>query len=45
MSHFERLLACIRSGQLTDAQIAAALRDPQFAAYWRQQSALSESDL
>lgn len=34
MHRFELLLACIRSGQLTDAQIADELRDPEFAAFW-----------
>jgi|GEM_PF-3342569 len=37
MSPFALLLACIRSGQLTEAQIAAELRDPAFAAFYRQQ--------
>lgn len=34
MTHFDKLLACMRSGQMTEAQIAAELRDPAFAAYW-----------
>lgn len=34
MTKFDLLLACIRSGQLSDAQIAAELRDPEFAAFW-----------
>lgn len=38
MSRFEILLACIRSGQMSDAQIAAELREPTFAAYVRQRS-------
>lgn len=38
MSRFELILACIRSGQMTEAQIAAELRDPVFAAYVRQRS-------
>lgn len=29
------LLTMIHMGQLTDAQVAAELRDPEFAAYWR----------
>lgn len=37
MSHFEQLIACIRSGQLSEAQIAEELRDPVFFAYYRQQ--------
>ena len=37
MSHWALLFACIRSGQLTEAQIAAELRDPAFAAFWKQQ--------
>lgn len=36
MSRFEQLLACIRSGQLSEAQIAAEMRDPVFLAYWKQ---------
>jgi len=36
MSHFSLLLACIRSGQLTEAQIAAELRDPAFLAFYNQ---------
>lgn len=36
MNRFELLLACIRSGQMTEAQIAAEMRDPVFAAYCRQ---------
>jgi len=36
MSHFEALLACIRSGQLTEEQVAAELSDPVFAAYYTQ---------
>lgn len=39
MSPFELLLACILSGQLTEAQIAAELRDPAFAAYYKQRIA------
>lgn len=38
MSGFESLLACIRSGQMTEAQIAAELRDPVFAAYYQQRA-------
>lgn len=38
MSPHERLLACIRSGQLTEAQVAAELRDPAFAAYFKQRT-------
>lgn len=38
MSRFELLLACIRSGQMTEAQIAGALRDRAFAAYVRQRT-------
>lgn len=38
MSRFELLLACIRSGQMTERQIAAELRDPVFAAYVRQRT-------
>ncbi len=37
-SEFGRLLACIRSGQLTEEQIAAELRNPAFAAFYRQQT-------
>lgn len=29
------LLACIRSGQLSDSQIAEVMQDAAFAAYWR----------
>jgi len=36
MSHWEALLACIRSGQMSDAQISNELRDSGFAAYYRQ---------
>lgn len=36
MSRWEMLIACIRSGQLTDAQIAAEMRNAAFAAYYRQ---------
>lgn len=36
MSRFEALIAAIRSGQLTEAQIAAEMRDPVFAAYYNQ---------
>lgn len=36
MSRFELLIACIRSGQLSDEQIAAEMRDPAFAAYYKQ---------
>lgn len=39
MSQFEVLLSCIRSGQMTEAQIAAELRDPVFAAYYKQRIA------
>lgn len=35
MSRFDLLLACIRSGQMGEAQIAAEMRDPLFRAYWR----------
>lgn len=38
MNRFADLLACIRSGQLTEGQIAAELRDPAFAAFYRQQT-------
>lgn len=38
MKHFHDLLACIRSGQINDEQIAAKLRDPAFAAFYRQQT-------
>jgi len=38
MSKFERILTCIRSGQLTEAQIAAELRDPVFAAYYNKRN-------
>lgn len=38
MSRFEQLFACIRSGQLTEAQIAAEMRDPAFAAYYKQRA-------
>lgn len=36
MSHWAHLIACIRSGQMTEAQVAAELRDPKLAAYARQ---------
>ena len=36
MSDFDALLACIRSGQMSEAQIADAMRDPHFAAYYKQ---------
>lgn len=39
MSRFELLLSCIRSGQLSAAQIAAELQDKAFAAYWKQRCA------
>lgn len=38
MSRFELLLTCIRSGQLSEAQIADEMRDPVFAAYVRQRT-------
>ena len=37
MSPYALLVACIRSGQLSPEQIAAELRDPAFAAFYRQQ--------
>lgn len=37
MSKFEQLIACIRSGQLSDEQIADELKDPAFRAYYQQQ--------
>lgn len=37
-SRFELLIACIRSGQLSEAQIAAEMTDKAFAAYWRQRA-------
>lgn len=36
MSKWELLLACIRSGQLSEVQIAAEMGNPAFAAYYRQ---------
>lgn len=36
MSRFSAMIACIRAGQLSPAQIAAELRDPDFAAFYRQ---------
>jgi len=36
MSRFELLLACIRSGQMSEREIASELRDPAFSAYVRQ---------
>lgn len=36
MSRFEQLIACIRSGQLSPAQIAAEMKDRTFAAYYAQ---------
>lgn len=36
MSDFEALVVCIRSGQMTEKQIEAEMRDPVFAAYYRQ---------
>lgn len=38
MSDFERLITCIRSGQMSDAQIAEELKDPVFRHYYRQQT-------
>ncbi|EHJ62180.1 hypothetical protein NSU_0777 [Novosphingobium pentaromativorans US6-1] len=38
MSHFERLIACIRSGQMSEAQISEELRNPVFASYYRQRA-------
>jgi len=38
MSRFGSLWSSIRSGQLTEAQVAAELRDPTFAAFYRQQT-------
>lgn len=38
MSRFEQLLAIIRSGQMSERQIAAEMRDPVFSAYWRQRA-------
>lgn len=38
MSAWDALIVCIRSGQLSEAQIAAEMRDPAFAAYYRQQT-------
>jgi len=37
MSRFDKLIACIRSGQMSEQQIAEELKDPVFAAYYRQQ--------
>lgn len=40
MSEFEKLLACYRSGQMSEAQMQERMRDdPHFAAYVRQQTA------
>lgn len=36
MSRFGQLIDCIRSGQLSESQIAEELRDPEFAAFYRQ---------
>lgn len=36
MSAWEALIACIRSGQLNEQQIAEHLKDKAFAAYYRQ---------
>lgn len=36
MSRFVMLIACIRGGQLSPSQIAEELRDPAFAAFYRQ---------
>lgn len=38
MSRFERLIACIRSGQISEAQIAEELKDRAFRAYYQQQA-------
>jgi len=38
VKRFHDLLACIRSGQLNEEQIAAELRDPAFADFYRQQT-------
>ena len=35
MSRFELLLACIRSGQLSDEQLAAELKDPAFLRFYQ----------
>lgn len=36
MRRFELLLACIRSGQMTERQIAEELKNPAFKAYYQQ---------
>lgn len=41
MTNFSLLLACIRSGQVSAAQIAEHLKDPLFAAYWRKHLRIS----
>lgn len=38
MSRFEALIAVIRSGQLSPAQLAAEMQDKVFAAYYRQRA-------
>lgn len=38
MSRWEPLMDCIRSGQLSEAQVAEHMDDPDFAEYWRSHS-------
>jgi len=44
MSRFGILIECIRSGQLSEKQISEELKDPHFAAYYRQQTRSSFLD-
>lgn len=36
MSRYEALIACIKSGQMSEAQISKELQDVHFAAYYMQ---------
>jgi len=36
MSRFELILACIRSGQMSEQQVSEELKDPAFKAYYNQ---------
>jgi len=39
---YAEILACIRSGQLTDDEIAEYMKDPDFAEYWRTHTSEAE---
>ena len=42
MMDYAEILACIRSGQLTDDEIAEHMKDPAFAEYWRAHTSEAE---